>query len=331
MRAKDLTGRILNRSNRMIVLEAHKRGVEITPMPNKRFKMAYNGKSYLIRRGMIVNSYNTSLAIEVTNRKEITSRMLRGKGFPAPENIVFSNTDVERAWDWAQPILPVVIKPYNDAKGTDVYVKITEYDEFVHCFHKVGEKHKEVLIEEYISGKEYRFTYVNNEIVGVAHRIPANVTGDGVSTITELVEKKNKEREKRKNPIHIKIKLDEEIERVLSKLNYTFQTIPADGEMVYLRSNSNVSTGGDAIDVTDEISFEIKETVRKAVRAIPGARICGVDVLINGEDIHILEMNVGPLGPMLTMHHFPWVGKKRDVIGKVVDALFPDTAEVKVE
>jgi len=331
MRAKDLTGRILNRSNRMIVLEAHKRGVEITPMPNKRFKMAYNSKSYLIRRGMIVNSYNTSLAIEVTNRKEITSRMLRGKGFPAPENIVFSNTDVDRAWAWAQPILPVVIKPYNDAKGTDVYVKITEYDEFVHCFHKVGEKHKEVLIEEYISGKEYRFTYVKNEIVGVAHRIPANVTGDGVSTIAELVEKKNKEREQRKNPIHIKIKLDEEIERVLSKLNYTFQTIPADGEMVYLRSNSNVSTGGDAIDVTDDISFEIKETVRKAVRAIPGARICGVDVLINGEDIHILEMNVGPLGPMLTMHHFPWVGKKREVIGKVVDALFPETAAVKVE
>ncbi len=327
MRAKDLTGRILNRSNRMIVLEAYKRGVEITILPNKRFKMAYNGKSYIIRSGMIVNSYNTPLAIEVTNRKEITSRILRGQGFPAPENVVFSNEDVGRAWSWAQPILPVVIKPYNDAKGKNVFVKITDYDEFVHCFHKVGENHKEVLIEEYISGKEYRFTYVKNEIVGVAHRIPANVTGDGISTITELVEKKNKEREQRKNPIHIKIKLDEEIERVLSKSNYTFDTIPEDGEVVHLRSNSNVSTGGDAIDVTDDISSEIKETVRKAVRAIPGARVCGVDVLINGDNIHILEMNVGPLGPMLTMHHFPWVGKKRNVIGKVVDALFPETKE----
>lgn len=66
---------------------------------------------------MVVNSYNTPLAIEVTNRKEITSRILRGKGFPAPENVVFSNEDVERAWSWAQPILPVVIKQYNDAKG----------------------------------------------------------------------------------------------------------------------------------------------------------------------------------------------------------------------
>ncbi len=65
--------------------------------------------------------------------------------------------------------------------------------------------------------------------------------------------------------------------------------------MVHLRSNSNVSTGGDAIDVTDDISSEIKETVRKAVRAIPGARVCGVDVLINGDNIHILEMNVAPL------------------------------------
>lgn len=132
---------------------------------------------------------------------------------------------------------------------------------------------------------------------------------------------------KEKKSYSYKIKLDEEIERVLSKSNYTFDTIPEDGEVVHLRSNSNVSTGGDAIDVTDDISSEIKETVRKAVRAIPGARVCGVDVLINGDNIHILEMNVGPLGPMLTMHHFPWVGKKRNVIGKVVDALFPETKE----
>lgn len=85
---------------------------------------------------------------------------------------------------------------------------------------------------------------MKNEIVGVAHRIPANVTGDGFSTIAQLVEKKNKERKQRKNPIHIKIKLDDEIERLLlSKSNYTFDTIPFDSEMVYLRSNSNVSTG----------------------------------------------------------------------------------------
>ncbi|MCT1905330.1 ATP-grasp domain-containing protein [Oceanobacillus sojae] len=325
MRVKDLTGRVLNLSNRMIVIEAYKRGVQFTPLPNKRFKMSYKGKSYLIKRGMVVNSYNTSLAIEVTNRKEITSRILRGKGFPAPENVVFLNSDVDRAWSWAHPILPVVIKPYNDAKGKNVYVKITNYDEFVHCFNKVGENHKEVLIEKYISGKEYRFTYVKNEIVGIAHRIPANVVGDGASTIAELIEKKNKEREQRKNPIHTKITLDEEIERVLSKSNYTFDTIPESDEVVYLRSNSNVSTGGDAIDVTDDISFEIKEKVRKAVRAIPGVRVCGVDVLIHGDNIHILEINVGPLGPMLTIHHFPWAGKERDVIGKVVSALFPES------
>ncbi|MBT2601433.1 MULTISPECIES: ATP-grasp domain-containing protein [unclassified Oceanobacillus] len=322
MKTKDITGRLLDRSNRMLVAEAYERGVEFQPLPKKRFKMTYNKKSYLIRRGKILSSFNTVLAAQVTNRKEVTSRMLRGKGIPAPENVVFVNKDVDRAWEWAKSILPVVIKPYDGMKGRDVYVKISDYNEFVHCFNQVGCKHKEVLIEEYVTGNEYRFTFVNNEIVGIANRIPANIVGNGILTIAELVEEKNKEREERANPIHVKIDLDEESQRVLSKKNYTFDTVPRHGETVYLRTNSNVSTGGDAIDVTDDINVETKELVKKAVKSIPGIKVCGVDVIINDDEINILEIN---LGPMLSMHHYPWVGKERDVIGKVIDALFPES------
>ncbi|MFD1064428.1 hypothetical protein [Oceanobacillus locisalsi] len=92
----------------------------------------------------------------------------------------------------------------------------------------------------------------------------------------------------------------------------------------YLRNNSNVSTGGDAVDVTDDISPELKTTIRKAMLAIPGLRVCGVDVLIQGDEYHILEINAHA---MLTMHHFPWEGEKREVVAKVIDGMFPGTVE----
>ena len=322
MKTKDIVGRKLSRSNRMLVKEAYERGVEFEILPKRRFRMSHGGKSYLVRRGKITHAYNSKLAVKSTNMKEVTSRLLRSKNHPAPENTVFHKDDIERAWNWAKPILPVVIKPYNGTMGKLVFVNIDKYNEFKECFLKVTEKHDYVLIEQFIKGEEYRFTYVKNEIVAIAQRIPANVVGDGIHTIKQLIDLKNNEREIRKNPIHKKILLDEESIRVLKKHGFTSDDIPKVGERINLRDNSNVSTGGDAIDVTDCISDDTKEIVRKAIKSIPGLRVCGVDVLINNNDINILEINTHP---MLSMHHFPWQGEKHDVIGKVIDAMFPKT------
>jgi D-alanine-D-alanine ligase-like ATP-grasp enzyme len=322
MNASELTGKKLSRSNWMIVLEAYERGVWFTKLPKERFEMSYGDKKYVVKNGKILREYNSKLAVRVMGMKEVSSRLLRSRGHAAPENTVFQKNDLERAWNWAKPILPVVVKPYNGQMGNLVFVNIDSYEEFKQCFEKVTEKHETVLVEQFIKGNEYRFTYVNNQIVGVANRVPANIVGDGENTIKQLVVLKNEERESRKNPIHKQLPLDEESERVLAKKGYSFEYIPEAGETVYLRNNSNVSTGGDAIDVTDKISRDIKNRVRKAIRSIPGIEVCGVDVLINGDDINILEVN---LGPMLSMHHHPWEGKKRNVIGKVVDGMFPET------
>src|SRR5690554_1949856 len=96
-------------ANKLIVEEAISRGVTIKKMPKERFKLEYGTNSYIIKKGIVSNSFNHRLAQRCTRLKEITSRLLRSKGFPAPENVVFSTKDLERAWSWAQPILPVVL------------------------------------------------------------------------------------------------------------------------------------------------------------------------------------------------------------------------------
>lgn len=322
---REITGRKLSRSNRMLVVEAYHRGVQFEILPNKRFRMTHDNRRYLIRRGIISHANNTRLANRVTTLKEVTSRMLRSRSHSAPENVVFSKDDLERAWNWAKPILPVVLKPYNGIMGRLVFVNIDNYEEFKDCFSKIGSEREHVLIEKFVEGEEFRFTYVRNEIVAIAQRVPCHVVGDDENTIEQLIHIKNEMRKKRKNPIHKKLKLDRESKRVLSRQSYTENSIPNQGEIVYLRENSNISTGGDAIDVTDEISNDIKERVRKAMRSIPGLRVAGVDVIINEDEIHILEINAHP---MLNIHHFPWEGKSRDVIGKVIDGMFPETKKI---
>ncbi len=320
MNTLEIVGRKLNKTNRLIVIEAIRRGVDFEILPKKRFKMSHSGRSYKISRGRVTANLNTNLSRKIANMKEVTSRLLRSEGFSSPENTVFSNDDLERAWSWAEPILPVVLKPYDGMMGRLVFVGIDNYEDFKNCFEQVAAKHSEVLIEKHVEGDEFRFTYIKNEIVAVAQRIPANVVGDGENTVKSLIKTKNKKREM--NPIHKKIDLGSESERVLTRQGYSFDYIPKNGEVVYLRNNSNVSTGGDAVDVTDDISFEIKEHVRKAIRTNGGIMVCGADVLINGNEINILEINPYP---MIIMHIYPWKGKKRDVVKKVVDGMFPET------
>lgn len=322
MDEQQLVGRKLKRMAKQIVLESHQRGVNFKKISNKKFIMSYGKNSYSIRRGSILSSINPTLSKKVCDSKEMTSRILRSRGFNAPENAVFSKVDLERAWQWAKHILPVVLKPFDGKMGRLVFVNINNYQDFRECYKKIVDSHDEVLVEEFIEGEEFRFTYIDNDIVAVAKRVPANVIGTGHDTVEQLIHQKNTE--KKENPIHKSIKLDQETNRVLARQSYTLQDIPSKNETVFLRDNSNVSTGGDAIDVTNEISDDIKNYVRRAVRTINGLVICGADVLIKDDEVTILELNPRP---MIAMHVYPWKGEKHDVVGKLVDALFPETVE----
>jgi glutamate--cysteine ligase len=198
-----------------------------------------------------------------------------------------------------------------------------------------------ILIEEFISGKEFRFFVIGDEVVGILHRVPANVMGDGTKTVSELVELKNQNPLRGKGyrtPLE-KIQLGEAEAMFLKQQNKDFSTIPASGETVYLRENSNISTGGDSIDFTDDIPESYKQIAIRAAQAL-NVKITGLDMIIQdikithpmtsshrmsweiqeatSDNYAIIELN---FNPAIHIHCHPFRGENRKLNEKLMDAL----------
>ena len=183
-----------------------------------------------------------------------------------------------------------------------------------------------ILIEEFIGGKEYRFFVIGDETVGILHRVPANIVGDGEKSIEELVSIKNKNYLRGKGyktPLE-KIELGAAEEMFLAAQGKNFQYVPEKEEKVFLRENSNISTGGDSIDYTDDIPLVYKEIAVKAAKSA-GAVICGVDMIIKDIKNNNPEGNYGIIeinfNPAIHIHCYPYIGKNRRLGEKILDAL----------
>ena len=180
------------------------------------------------------------------------------------------------------------------------------------------------LLEEFIKGKEYRFLVIDNKVAGILHRVPANVKGDGIKTIRELVAIKNEDPLRGYHyvtPLE-KINLDENAALFLKNQGKDFEYIPQKDEIVYLRENSNISTGGDSIDYTDDIPQKFKNIAVNASKAV-GARICGVDMMLEdykdkNSKYGIIELN---FNPAIHIHCYPYKGKERKIGEEVLKVL----------
>ncbi len=183
-----------------------------------------------------------------------------------------------------------------------------------------------IIVEEFIEGPEYRFLVLGDEVVAVCNRVPANVVGDGISTIKELISKKNTD--PRRGEGHItpleKIQMSEIELSVISENGLDFESIPKQDEIVYLRKNSNISTGGDSIDVTDTVHSDFKDIAKKSAKAA-NAVICGIDIISSSIEkkpdpatYAVLEIN---FNPVLYIHEFPYLGKQRHVGRKILELL----------
>jgi glutamate--cysteine ligase len=184
-----------------------------------------------------------------------------------------------------------------------------------------------VLLEEFLTGNEYRFLVMGDEVVGVLHRVPANVTGDGIHTVEELVMEKNKDPLRGKGyktPLEY-IRLGDVEEMFLKNQGKTKNYIPGEGETVYLRENSNISTGGDSIDFTDEIPDSYKKIAIRSAKAA-GAVFCGVDMVIDDIMAEASDSNYGIIeinfNPAIHIHCYPFKGKNRKADEKILDLLF---------
>lgn len=308
-------------TNLVLVAEALERNLEVKRTPSGRsIEIQHQGRSRYWKGG--TTNHNSHLAKKIVHYKDVCNRHLRNHGVDAPENAVFGPTEITRAWQWAHPLGKLVVKPHNGIQGRNVHVGVETYEEFETAFNKVARGPGRILVEQFHAGIEHRCLVVDDEVVAVTARRPASIIGDGLATIEELVEAKNQDRGR----IHKQLEFGPTELRVLSKSGYRPKSVPPDGERVYLRLTSNIHTGGDALDATDELAPEEREMIERAARSVPGLRIAGFDVLLRREDqeeeasASILEINANP---MISMHHFPWEGTPRNVAGAVLDSMFP--------
>ncbi|MDB5081081.1 MAG: Cyanophycin synthase [Chloroflexi bacterium] len=305
--------------------------VRLTPTANL-VQLGY-GK-YQKRIQASETSNTSSIAVEMCQEKPLTNRMLRTVGVPVPEGRSVSSAD--EAWEVAQEIgKPVVLKPEAGNQGKGVSVNLVTETEVRAAFEIASSYQGDVLVEEYIQGQDFRLLIVNGRMVAAARRDPAQVTGDGQHTVRELVELVNAD--PRRRPGHSgtlsRIRLDAAVDLVLRQQNMTLESVPEAGMIVRLRHNSNLSTGGTAIDVTDEVHPQNARLAELAAQIL-ALDIAGIDILC--QDIRrpvqeqggaIVEVNAAP---GLRMHLHPAAGQPREVGKAIVDMLYPNNAPSRI-
>ncbi|WP_261623855.1 hypothetical protein [Nesterenkonia marinintestina] len=313
----------------MLAHRALVRGIDFAPDRQQRLSVRHQGRRVWFNGAR--SNLNGVLAKRCTLFKDVTSRLLRTYGVDAPENMVFRADEPDLAWSWAQRRLPVVVKPNSGDGGRQIHLDIRDADEFSEAFRDVAASDGDALVERFIRGVEHRVLMIFGQVAAAARRAPAHVVGDGSSTVAALVEEKNRARREADNPAHWEIPVDELTTRTLAQHGWEWSTVPDDGRHVPLRANSNVHSGGDGIDATDELTSAEIGLAERTVRSIPGLRLAGLDLLLPrnpdgspgpGEPM-VLEINASP---MMIGHHYPWVGSPRDVTGMLLDAMFPEKA-----
>lgn len=312
-------------SNVVVVGEASARGLLISTDERGRVRISDGHRTRWYDDGKV--SINARMARRAVHNKQVTARLLQAHGLRAPQGEVFGPGETDRAWAWAEPLIPLVLKPTNADMGQMVHVGIRDRAEFDSAFNQIAQAFEQVMVEEFVTGVEHRVVVVDGTVVAATRRVPAHVVGDGRTDVAGLVTAKNRWRRDSPNPIHRQLRLGAEELRELGRQDLQPISVPRAGQVVHLRSTSNIHTGGDAVDATDELSPAEVQFVQRAARVFTGLRLGGFDMLLprdgQGSEPCVLEINGGP---MISMHHFPWQGHVRDVAGALLDAMFPATA-----
>lgn len=274
----------------------------------------------------------TQEAFDICDNKELTKKYLSNSEppVPVPAGKMFGaeSTD-EEILAFAETMnFPIVFKPTDGNAGNGVFANIQTIDELKEIIPHVREElgFKEVIVEDYIPGREFRVVVIGDRVLGAMIRRPASVLGDGKHTIKELIHQTNEIRLTNPHLTSRLIKVDREIRSMLKRKGYKLKTVPAEGERVYLREKSNLSKGGDAIDVTDKLTENLKNIARNVGPAIPGLQHYGVDMIVDEENDTgvVLEVNARP---GFGGHLFPMEGTPRDFAKEVIDFYFPETKD----
>lgn len=320
----------LELSTQILILDSMKHGIEYEMLDRRdNFISLKKGDHIEYVKQATKTSKDAYITALIMENKLVTKKVLEKNNIKVPKGGYYENIEDALGDYYKYKGNQIVVKPKSTNFGIGITIFKGDFtkEEYNRAVEIGFENDNEILIEEFIKGKEYRFLVINDEVCGILHRVPANVVGDGKSTIRELVEEKNKNPLRGKGyktPLE-KISLGEAEEMFLRESNKDFDYVPLENETVYLRENSNISTGGDSIDFTDDIDDSYKEIAIKAARSV-NAKITGVDMMISdikekasSNNYGIIEIN---FNPAIHIHSYPYKGLNRKVAEKVLKLLF---------
>lgn len=274
-----------------------------------------------------VTSQTSNIGVEIAGDKEDTKYLLTQAQIPVPKGeIIRTEAGLISAIEDQQ--YPIVIKPINGNHGRGVTTNIQNWAQAIEAFNLAKRISPSVIVEQFITGEDYRILVINHKMVAAAKRLPAQVIGDGKQTIQELIDQVNQD--PRRGFGHEKvltsITIDDITRKLLELKQYTLESIIAKGEILVLKDTANLSTGGTSVDVTDIVHPSIV-FMSERISRIVGLDICGIDFL--SKDISkaisevggaVIEVNAGP---GFRMHLAPEKGLPRNVAAPVIDMLYP--------
>ncbi|WP_026478037.1 cyanophycin synthetase [Alkaliphilus transvaalensis] len=321
----------LGPSTAAIVEEARKKKIPVMRLDdNSLIQLGYGKYSRKIQATL--TDQTSCIAVDTSCDKELTKLMLTKFDIPVPEGRVVDcpSDAIQVAEDLGYP---VVVKPHNGNQGKGVSLDLRKPNDVKKAFYIAKEYSERIIVEKYIKGKHYRIAVVGDKVIAVAQRLAAHIVGNGNNTIRELIELENLNPcrgDGHEKPL-TKIKIDNVTQLILEKQDLTLSYIPSEGEIIYLKENANLSTGGIAIDATDEIHPDNALLAINAVRII-GLDVAGVDITIEDISNPIGNTNLGAVievnaCPGIRMHHYPSKGKSRNVAEAIINLVYPENAK----
>lgn len=316
-----------------IVAEAVRRDIPYIRLNrNSLIQLGYGVNQKRIQATMTCQT--ATFAVELAGDKNATKEVLAEAGVPVPRGTtVYQAEELKKA---VQDLgFPVVIKPLDGNHGRGASINVRTLKDAQKGFTEAQKFSRGVIVEQFIQGHDFRLLVVNRKFVAAARRTPAMVTGDGQSTLQQLIDKVNKD--PRRGVGHEKeltqIKVDKNTRDILKEKNLTLKSVLPAGEPLFLKSTANISTGGTATDVTDLVD-PYNVLMAERIAGLIGLDICGIDVMttdiaipLNETRGAVLEVNAAP---GFRMHVSPTEGLPRNVAEPVIDMLFPPGCEARI-
>jgi cyanophycin synthetase len=318
----------LGPSTQAIVGEAERRSIPSFLLDDRSLVQLGHGV-HQRRIVATVPSSTSAVALDLAKDKDLTKNLLRGAGVPVPRSEVVRTADDAVAA--AEQIgLPVVVKPLDGNHGRGVSLDLHDHAEIRGAFDRARSQSRRglVIIEQQLSGHDHRLLVIGGRVVAAAKRVPAHVVGDGVATVRQLVDRANADprRGEGHEAVLTRIRLDDRAEQLLARQQLSAAAVPAEGQVAFLVDTGNLSTGGIAIDCTDDVHPDNAAVAVEAALVI-GLDVAGVDLVTSDIRRPITELGGAVIevnaGPGFRMHVAPSEGERRDVAGPLLDLLFP--------